>query len=94
MIIQHFLIGYDKVDDRIKVEFPIRREQLEAVKRQIKLYSDDPDALDPYPLEPPVAKRIGDIIDRKINGDAYAFYLQAYDVADEIDRAKDRMAAR
>jgi hypothetical protein len=90
MSVRHYLLGFDKDGPQLRVEFPIRLDQVEAVKRAIVLYPDDPDAVDPYELAPAQAERIGAIIGRKISGDAYAFFLQAFDESDAIDRARER----
>ena len=54
----HYLIGYDKRTSEPEVEFLVHPEQLAAVKREVNLYPDDPEAIEPYPLVSLQAERI------------------------------------
>lgn len=76
---RHYLVGYDKREPQpVRVEFPILPEQMAAVTRLVSLYEDDPEALEPYLLAPAQAEAIASAIGRQIDGEAYAFALQAY----------------
>jgi hypothetical protein len=93
MKVQHYLLGYDKDGSTLRVEFQIPASRLETVKRVIHLYDDDPDATDVYELTPAQAEKLAAAVGRKIKGDAYAYFLQAFDEADAIDRARAKMAS-
>lgn len=86
MIPHHYLLGFGKDDEELKVEFPIQEDRLDAVKSILTLYPDDPEALDPYVLSPRQAEMVAKITGRSIEGGAYNFFMQTYDDADAIDR--------
>jgi hypothetical protein len=91
MKVQRYLRGYDTDSSALRVEFPVPDARLEAVKRVIHLYDDDPDAMDVYELTPDQAEKLAAAIGRKIKGDVYAYFLQAFDESDAIDRAHEKI---
>jgi hypothetical protein len=77
MTVQHYLIGYSKVDGSLQTEIPVPAEQMAAVKRLLPLYGDDPDALDPYELSSSDAARIANLSGRELDARTFDFFLQA-----------------
>jgi hypothetical protein len=78
MSVQHYLFGYDKDGAALRVEFPIKPDQLDAVKHLLVPCADDPDWLDPYPLDATQVVKIGGIIGSPVDAGQYDWFLQAF----------------
>lgn len=79
MTIRHYLIGYHKSHGTVATEVLIPADRVKEAKRLLALYPDDPEALDPYELLFWQAREIAKFAGKQITGEAYDYFLQAFD---------------
>jgi hypothetical protein len=78
MNVQHHLFGYDKEGHTLRVELPIGRDQLDAVRCLIEPREDDPDILDPYPLDANQVEKVSEAIGRNLDASTFDWFIQAF----------------
>ncbi len=78
MTIKLQLTGYDKNDDRLRVEFPIPDHVIDAAKRIAQVGAEDPDVLGAYPLTEKQVIDIAGVAGTPLNPRLYDYVLEAF----------------
>jgi hypothetical protein len=77
-IITHRLVGYDRISERVAVEYEVPGRFLEFAKKVAKVRADDPEAVLCYRLDDLQAQDLAAAIGAKIDNDQLNFYLEGF----------------
>ncbi len=86
MKIVYRLVSYDKQTERKTGEFVIPDKKLAAI-REIAGISPSDDGLGDYPLSDDQANDVARLLKMRVDGDAFTYYVEPYDVPAAKNRA-------
>jgi len=79
--VTHRLVGYDRANGNVAVEYEIPERHLDFAKRVAGVGEDDPQAALCYRLDPPRVRDIAGTIEAPVDAEAFIFFLEGFAVS-------------
>jgi hypothetical protein len=93
MTLAHHLRGYDRHTELLGVEYDIAEPLLALVKELVTAPSDDPDLIQPYPLDRTQVARLAEQIDEVVDPTAFDYFVEADDDWRSVAAKRDALRA-
>jgi hypothetical protein len=91
MSLRRHLRGYDKWSEALRSQYDVPKELLPIARQLIGETPDDPDLLDPHPLDPDQVRALARRLGMQIDPQQYDYYLEADEDWQKVAQMRDAL---